>query len=120
MYSTSSVLHTIELLLGLQPMSQFDAAARPLLPAFQPEPDLTPYTARPAQVSLDEKNTIFSFGCRASEKMDFTREDAVDDRQLNDLLWHALRGPTARPPAPRRAAFVFTAKRKPGGEKDDD
>ncbi len=120
MYSTSSVLRTIELLLGLQPMSQFDAAARPLAPAFAPEPDLAPYAARPAQVSLGEKNTIFSFGSRASAKMDFTREDAVDDRQLNDLLWHALRGPTARPPAPRRAAFVFTAKRQAGGKKDDD
>ncbi len=120
MYSTSSMLHTIELLLGLQPMSQFDAAARPMLAAFQPDPDLTPYTARPAQVSLEEKNTILSFGYRASEKMDFTREDAIDDRKLNDLLWHAIRGPASRPPAPRRAAFVFTAKEKPGAEKDDD
>ena len=120
MYSTSSALHTIELLLGLRPMSQFDAAARPLLPAFQPEPDLAPYTARPAQVDLGEKNTIFSFGARASAKMNFTREDAIDDRALNDLLWHALRGPDSRPPAPRRAAFVLTAKKKPGADDDDD
>ncbi len=120
MYSTSSMLHTIELLLGLRPMSQFDAAARPMLPAFQPEPDLAPYTARPAQVDLGEKNTIFSFGARASAKMNFTREDAIDDRTLNDLLWHALRGADSRPPAPRHAAFVLTAKKKPGADKDDD
>ncbi len=119
MYSTSSVLHTIELLLGLRPMSQFDAAARPMLPAFQPEPDLTPYAARPAQVSLEEKNTLFSFGVKASAKMDFTREDAIDDRALNDLLWHAIRGPDSRPPAPRRAAFVLIAKKKAGKDDDD-
>ena len=120
MYSTSSMLRTIGLLLGLRPMSQFDAAARPMLPAFQTEPDLTPYTARPAQVDLGEKNTIFSFGARASEKMDFTREDAIDDRALNDLLWRAIRGPDSRPPAPRRAAFVVIPKKKAGADGDDD
>jgi len=113
MYSTASMLRTIELLLGLSPMSQFDAAARPMLPAFQKEPDLTPYTARPAGHSLDEKNTPASFGASLSEKMDFTREDAIDDHALNDLLWRAIRGPDSLPPAPRRAAFVLIPKKKP-------
>ena len=120
MYSTASMLRTIELLLGLPPMSQFDAAARPMLAAFQPEPDLTPYTARPAGVSLEEKNTALSYGARASQKMDFTREDAIDDHALNDILWRAIKGPDSRPPAPRRAAFVVIAKKKTGDDDDDE
>src|SRR5262249_42958414 len=55
MYSTSSMLRTMELILGLKPMSQFDAAARPMFNAFQAQPDLRPYTARAANVNLEEK-----------------------------------------------------------------
>src|SRR5438552_4321474 len=51
MYSTSSMLRTMELILGLKPMSQFDASARPMFNSFQPEPDLRPYTSLPANVN---------------------------------------------------------------------
>jgi hypothetical protein len=43
MYNTTSMLRTIELILGLRPMTQFDAAARPISSCFQSTPDLTPY-----------------------------------------------------------------------------
>jgi YVTN family beta-propeller protein len=45
LYNTASVLRTIELLLGLRPMTHYDAAARPLAASFQPQPDATPYAA---------------------------------------------------------------------------
>ncbi len=57
LYSTSSMLRTMELILRLEPMSQFDAAARPMFAAFAGQPDVTPYRHRPARVDLDAKNS---------------------------------------------------------------
>ena len=116
MYSTSSMLRTIELILGLSPMSQFDAAAMPMFSSFQKDPDLTAYAARPATVDLEEKNAKTAWGGKASQRMDFTKEDAADDLLLNEVIWRSVKGATSPMPAPRRAAFVFTQKAK----KDDD
>jgi YVTN family beta-propeller protein len=110
MYSTSSMLRTMELILGLKPMSQFDAAAMPMFASFQPEPDLTPYTCKPAEVDLSATNNRLAWGAEKSKKMDFTKEDAADDLVLNDVIWRSVKGVDSRMPAPRRAAFVFTAK----------
>ena len=105
LYSTSSMLRTIELILGLKPMSQFDAAARPMFNAFQPQPDLQPYAAKPANVDLEEKNSKQAWGGQI--KMNFAREDAADDLLLNEMVWRSVRGPDSPMPAPVRAAFVF-------------
>jgi DNA-binding beta-propeller fold protein YncE len=43
LYSTASMLRTMELILGLEPMTQFDAAATPMLAAFHAQADTTPY-----------------------------------------------------------------------------
>jgi hypothetical protein len=107
MYSTSSMLRTMELILGLKPMSQFDAAALPMFASFQKEPDLTPYTARPAQVSIDERNKRTAWGVEESMKMNFAKEDAADDLLLNEIIWRSVRGADSPMPAPVRAAFVF-------------
>ena len=56
MYNTTSMLRTIELILGLRPMTHFDAAARPMSAAFQATPDLGPYTAEKPRISLEERN----------------------------------------------------------------
>ncbi|MBU6411621.1 MAG: YncE family protein, partial [Verrucomicrobia bacterium] len=114
MYSTSSMLRTMELILGLQPMTQFDAAATPMFNAFQARPDLRPYDAAPPQVDLQERNTAKSWGSAASGKMNFSREDATGEQQLNEIIWHSVRGANSPMPAPVHAAFVF------GHSKDDD
>ena len=114
MYSTSSMLRTIELILGLKPMSQFDAAATPMFHSFQNQPDRRPYVARLAQVDLNERNGRTAWGGDKSRKMDFTKEDAADDLVLNEIIWRSVRGATHPMPAPVRAAFVFTHP------KDDD
>jgi YVTN family beta-propeller protein len=105
MYSTSSMLRTIELILGLQPMSQFDAAALPMFDSFQSKPDLRPYTALPARVNLEERNPAQAWGGQL--KMNFAKEDAVDDLLLNEVIWRSVRGADQPMPAPVRAAFVF-------------
>ncbi|MCB1693383.1 MAG: bifunctional YncE family protein/alkaline phosphatase family protein, partial [Pseudomonadales bacterium] len=62
MYDTVSLLRTLELILGLSPMSQYDAAAVPMFDAFTDKPDLTPFGARPDTWSLEERNTKESYG----------------------------------------------------------
>jgi hypothetical protein len=107
------MLRTMELVLGLKPMSQFDAAARPMFNAFQSEPDLKPYQFKPANENLDARNSRHAWGGRL--KMNFAREDAVDDLLLNEVVWRSIRGPHQPMPAPVRAAFVI-----PHPEKDGD
>ncbi len=116
MYSTSSMLRTMELILGLKPMSQFDAAALPMFNSFQNKPDVRPYQARPVTVNLNERNTRKSPGADLSAKMDFTKEDAADDLALNEVIWRSVRGANSPMPAPRRAGFVFT---HPKADDDD-
>jgi DNA-binding beta-propeller fold protein YncE len=116
MYSTSSMLRTMELILGLKPMSQFDAAATPMFRSFQASPDLRPYTALPAHVDLQERNHKIAWNSRQSKQMDFSKEDAVDDFVLNEMIWRSVRGPSVPLPAPVRAAFVFPHSK----EQDDD
>jgi YVTN family beta-propeller protein len=103
-YSTVSLVRTMELILGLQPLSQYDAAARPMFHSFTNKPDLAAYKHLPAEIDLNAKNTLLSYGAERSGKMDFTEYDRVDDFELNEILWHAVMGKDApEPPAVRRA-----------------
>ncbi|MEA3212791.1 MAG: hypothetical protein QOE70_5848 [Chthoniobacter sp.] len=120
LYSTCSMLRTMELILGLKPMSQFDAAAMPMFASFQKEADLRPYTCKPVTVDLEEKNLKTAWGAGESRRMDFTKEDAADDLRLNEVIWRSVKGPDSRMPAPIRAGFVLAEKKKPGRDHDDD
>jgi len=113
MYSTSSMLRTIELILGLQPMSQFDAAAPPMFNTFKSIPDLTPYQALNVNVDKTLKNPATAWGADF-KGLNLAQEDAVDDLLLNEMVWRAVRGTHSDMPAPTHAAFVF------GHVKDDD
>jgi YVTN family beta-propeller protein len=111
-YQTVSLIRTMELILGLAPLSQYDAAARPMFNSFTDKPDLTAYKHSPAEIDLNTKNDKLSFGWELSEKMDFTDYDKVNDFELNYVLWHAVMGKDApQPPAVRRA-IAFRAIRE--------
>jgi DNA-binding beta-propeller fold protein YncE len=112
LYSTSSMLRTMELILGLAPMTQFDAAATPMFNSFQARPDLRPFTALPAKVDLTATNGVAAWGAKLN--FDFTREDAADDLLFNEVIWRSVRGADHPMPAPVRAGFVFANR------KDDD
>ncbi len=112
MYSTTSVLHTIELILGFSPMSQYDAAATPMWRCFSNTPDLTPFTARPLQTDINIKNSVENAWQRKSETFDFSGEDRIPDREFTEVIWKAVRGADAIVPAPRRAAFVKLSEKK--------
>jgi YVTN family beta-propeller protein len=107
MYSTSSMLRTMELILGLEPMSQFDAAARPMAPAFTATPDLAPYAHRPVTIDLKAKNTATAWGAEASKRLNLDGEDRADDLTFNEIVWKAVRGANSPMPPPVRAAFVI-------------
>ncbi len=106
LYSTSSMLRTMELILGLPPMSQFDAAALPMYACFTGKPDFRPYRCRPATWPLDEKNEKTAWGADLSEKFDFHKEDEADDLLFNEVIWRSVKGADSPMPPPRRAAFV--------------
>jgi hypothetical protein len=103
-YSTVSMIRTMELILGLPPLSQFDAAARPMFASFTDKADLTTYIHEPAQIDLNEINAVTAYGAERSLKMDFDEYDKIDDFELNEILWRSIKGKEAPlPPAVRRA-----------------
>jgi DNA-binding beta-propeller fold protein YncE len=98
MYNQTSILRTIEGILGLRPMTQFDAAAVTMFGSFKLEPDATPYTAERPRISLTERNPAKGAGAVASAKMDFDEADEIDDNALNAILWRALKNNDVPPP----------------------
>ena len=68
---TTSILHTIELILGLPPMSQYDASAEPMWRCFSNQANLTPFDARPLQTNINSVNTVNNVWQRKSEGFDF-------------------------------------------------
>ncbi len=120
MYSTTSMLRTMELILGLKPMTQFDAAALPMYASFQEKPNLVPYKFLNANVNLAELNTKEMYGSKESAKFDLSKEDAVDDLLLNEIVWRSVKGANSPMPAPVRASFVFQSPKAKDTDKDDD
>jgi YVTN family beta-propeller protein len=115
MYSTTSMLRTMELILGLSPMTQYDAAAEPMWRCFTATADLTPFTSVPSNIDLEIKNVALNEWQRRSEQFDLSKEDAIPDMEFNAVLWYGLKGDHIPLPAPRRAAFL-----KINEEKDED
>jgi YVTN family beta-propeller protein len=103
-YSTSSTLRTIELIVGLAPMTQFDSAATPLLASFTDTPNADPYTAIVPAQPLDELNTAASPMSAQSQAMDFSVEDRAPEQALNEAIWKSVRGDASSMP-PARTAF---------------
>ena len=106
MYSTSSILRTIELILGMPPMSQYDAAATPLWRCFDKTPNAKGFTTKPLQFDINEKNTAHTAMQRKSERLNFKKEDSNNDHEFTEILWKGLKGENAVVPAPKRAAFI--------------
>ncbi|THU41598.1 hypothetical protein FAM09_05740 [Niastella caeni] len=117
MYSTTSMLRTIELILGIAPMSQYDAAAIPMWRCFTNTPNSKPFNALPANIDLNEKNVALNKWQQQSETFNLTKEDAVPDLEFNIVLWHGLKGDHIPFPGPKRAAFVKLHKEE---EEDED
>jgi YVTN family beta-propeller protein len=110
-YATVSMIRTMELILGLPPLSQYDAAARPMFESFTDKADLTPYQHEPARIDLNAMNQKTAYGAERSSKMDFSDYDRVDDFELNEILWRAIKGKNAPLPPAVRQAIAFRPTR---------
>ena len=115
MYSTASVLRTMELILGLPPMSQYDAAATPMWECFTANADAMPFTALPPQYNLKEMNIKISSISRQSDMFNLEEIDAAPDLAFSEVIWKAVKGLNSEMPAPVRSAFI-----KPVAETDED
>ena len=106
MYSTSSVLRTIELILGLPPMSQYDASAPSLWRCFTDSAIHPAFTVRPCLQDLDDQNMSVNKWSKLSGQFDFSKEDRVPDALFNEVLWRSVKGFDSECPAPVHAAFI--------------
>ena len=118
-YNTTSLLRTMEQILGLPPMNQFDATATPMADCFTDTPDFTPFRARPSNIALDEMNPaphamldpLLRKNAVVSAKLPLAQPDRCPEDVLNRILWHAMKGSAA--PYPE---WAVTA----GADDDDD
>ena len=116
LYTTSGVLRTIELILGIPPMSQYDAAATPMYEAFQATASLAAFAHVAPRTPIDEKNGPLSPGAQASMLMDFSEPDRAPDLELNEIIWRSVRGAGSSMPPIVRSAWI----RKAALADDDD
>lgn len=104
-YNTTSLLRTIEQILGLPPMNQFDAGATPMFDCFQETPNLTPYDAVAVNFPLDQLNSppvaiadpVRRQFAERSATINFAEVDKAPEDLLNRILWNAMRGDQAYP-----------------------
>ncbi|HKG60919.1 MAG TPA: bifunctional YncE family protein/alkaline phosphatase family protein [Pyrinomonadaceae bacterium] len=109
-HSTVSLIRTIELLLGIEPMNQLDATATPIN-IFRAEPDLRPYKVLLPNVALDNlvtpppRDVATAYWIRLTEEQDLERADMADPEILNRILWYSVRGNIPMPSIVRLPAF---------------
>ena len=106
LYTTASMIRTMELILGLPPLTQYDAGATPMFNCFQREPMLTSYTVLTPKVDLAEKNTPRSPFSKKSAQMNFKEYDRAPEDELNRILWYVAKGDTPYPAPIHRALFT--------------
>ena len=109
-HNTVSLIRTIELLLGIEPMNQLDATATPIN-IFRAEPDLRPYKVLLPNVALDNlvtpppRDVATAYWMRLTEEQDLERADMADPEILNRIIWFSVRGNTPMPSIARLPAF---------------
>lgn len=114
-YDFLSVIRSMELILGMHPLGLFDALATPMYDAFTTKPlNIAPYTAILPTQSRSDLNKASSPSAALSASLDFTKLDQVDQKTLDEILWHSVYGESATPPAPGPNA----TKEQPSGDGD--
>ena len=98
-YNQNSILRTMELILGLPPMSQFDLIATPMVDCFTDKPNFTPYKLLPNQIPLDQMNPKLAslkgkqkYWAKKSMALPLDEADEIDDDVFNKILWYAVKG----------------------------
>ncbi len=105
-YTTTSFLHSIEAILGMENMSQYDAGATPIWNCLTSQPSTSNYKVVSPNYDINEKNVAQNVYQKKSEQFDFSKEDKIKDADLTEVIWKAVKGFDAVVPKPKRAAFV--------------
>jgi YVTN family beta-propeller protein len=129
-YNQTSVLHTMEQILGLPPMNQMDALSPLMTSCFTSKPNLTPYTCQTNRIALDELNKATAqltgrelFWAEKSEGLPLDDVDQADEDTLNRIIWHSVKGANTPYPSEWAGAHGKGLKKlglKFGGADDDD
>ena len=120
MYSTSSMLRTIELILGMKPMSQYDAAARPMYRCFSKQANTTAFQAVEPLTDINAKNVAVNRNSIRSQKLNLAQPDAINDLEFSEIVWQTVRGLNSKMPSPKRSAFVRLGQGDDDDEEDGD
>jgi len=118
-YNQISMIRTMELILGLPHMNQLDLVADPMMDCFQGKRDLTPYTAIPNKIPLDEMNPPLRalkgeqrYWAEKSMELDLDEVDRADEETFNRILWHAAKGYNVPYPGTSPARSVILKNKK--------
>ena len=109
-HNTVSLIRTIELLLGMEPMNQLDATATPI-DIFRGEVDLRPYKAVLPNVALDNlvqpppRDAATAYWMRRTAEQNLERADMADPEVLNRIIWFSVKGHMPMPAIARLPAF---------------
>ena len=109
LYTTSSMIRTMELILALPPLTQYDAGANPMFNSFMDKAQSTPYAVLQPKVDLMAVNTKASPGAKQSAMMNFEEYDEAPEDALNRILWAAAKGLNVPYPTPIHRV-LFTAE----------
>ncbi len=107
LYTTASMIRTMELILDLPPLTQYDAGATPMFNCFQKTAQITPYNPLTPKVDVLAKNSEKSPFAKESRRMNFREYDRAPEDELNRILWYVAKGPNAPYPTPIHRA-IFT------------
>jgi hypothetical protein len=100
LYTTASMIRTMELILGLPPMTQYDAGATPMFRCFTNDLTFQKHQVLQPKIDLMARNTPASPGAKASAMMDFDEYDEAPEDELNRILWAEAKGPNVPYPTP--------------------
>jgi hypothetical protein len=100
-YNTAAMLRTMELIVGVRPMTQFDAYATPMLNSFTSRPDLAPYVAVKPSTPLGAVNTAASPLASVSAAQPLGEADRINEQQFNQAIWQSVKGANSPMPAPQ-------------------
>jgi DNA-binding beta-propeller fold protein YncE len=99
-YSTVAMMRTMELLVGIGPLTQYDAMATPMTASFTNHPDFTPFTAITPSQSLTQLNAVNAPMAAESARMNFNNADLAPEQQLNQAIWESMKGANSPMPKP--------------------
>jgi YVTN family beta-propeller protein len=117
LYSTASMLRTIELILGLPPMSQYDAGATPMWECFTSTAIPNPYVSLPPTYNIHELNKENSAISKLSAEFNMEVMDAAPDLAFSEVIWKAVKGLNSKMPPPVRSAFIKPMKEDEEGDE---